>query len=1291
MDNMGNILQAICIGFVVATFLLSTGRGLQAITVCKECLTFLNNEVLKKKEQYVNAIEISIYQIIFRAYCLTDPDTTNAINYGKKLLDIYRDRGETAEEGNLTHKLAHLCDQQYRYTEAKELYKRAISIMKLTGNRKGEASAYGNIGIMSYVLGEYDKAIEYLGKDLAIRIEIGDRQGIGTAYGNLGAVFKCLGKYDKAKECFGKTLAIRIESGDRNGEANCYGNLGVVFKCLSYYDKAKECFDNALAIRIEIGDKKGIATDYENLGTVFQSLGEYEKAKEYIDKALEINIETGERNGEASCYGNLGAMFKCLGTYGKAKECLDKALTMRIEIGDRQGEAADYGNLGTVFQSLGEYDKAKEYLDKALAITTEIGDRAGEAANYGNLGNVFHSLGEFHKAKEYLEKALAIKIEIGDREGEASCHGSLGTVLRSLSEYDKAKEHIEKGLAIRTAIGDRAGIATDYGNLGNLFHSLGEYDKGKEYLEKSLAIRIEIGDREGEAADYGNLGTVFQSLCEYNKSKQHLEKALAIRMEIGDRAGEATDYGNLGNLFHSLGEYHKAKEYLERALAIKIEIGERNGEAACCGNLGTVLKSLGEYDKAKELIENGLAIRIEIGDRAGEAIDHANLGTVFHSLGEYEKAKEYLEKSLAIAIEIGDRQGQAVDYGNLGVVFRSLGEYEKAKEYLDKALAIRIEIGDRDGEARDYGNLGTVFNSLGEYDKAKEYFEKALQIRIEIGDRAGEATDYGNLGLLFYPFSEHVAPEDYFEKALSIAQDIGLLEKEIDCLSILTRVKLYQFKSQEAFNYLILCLLKSENLRSFLRDNDQFKISFPDVRHYPYRTLSKIFCCSGKPIYALYVLELARARALADLLASQYDVHWQITAYPQSWIGIENIMKKERNCTCVYVSYQEQDLLLWILKTSGAIYFRKIAAGEDIVGAGLADSLDDFFAKGFRSYGILSEEDCEDRSLNDFELGPDSSQHESLVTSRQVRGVEDDPELRLTLFYNMIIAPVADLLKGPEIIIIPELCLYRVPFSALRDESGKYLSETYRIRIVPSLTTLKFIQDSPPDYHRQTGALVVGDPDVGRVRYKGKKKYFSRLPHARNEAAMIGRLLGVQPLLGQHATKQAVLEGLHTKSLIHFAAHGNAETGEIALSPVRSPNILPKEGDYLLTMSDISKVQLRAKLVVLSCCHSGRGQIRAEGVIGIARAFLGSGARSVLVALWAIDDRATEQLMSRFYEHLVRRGSASESLHEAMKWMRANGFAKVCDWASFMLIGDNVTLDFEKQEPVSSNRETFDF
>ena len=95
-----------------------------------------------------------------------------------------------------------------------------------------------------------------------------------------------------------------------------------------------------------------------------------------------------------------------------------------------------------------------------------------------------------------------------------------------------------------------------------------------------------------------------------------------------------------------------------------------------------------------------------------------------------------------------------------------------------------------------------------------------------------------------------------------------------------------------------------------------------------------------------------------------------------------------------------------------------------------------------------------------------------------------DFKTSLHLCYKIIIAPVARLLKQPEIIIVPDSCVYQVPFAALADEGGKYLSETCRIRLVPSLTTLKLVQDSPPDYHSQTGALIVGDP--------GLKRWFTR-------------------------------------------------------------------------------------------------------------------------------------------------------------------------------------------------------
>ena len=177
------------------------------------------------------------------------------------------------------------------------------------------------------------------------------------------------------------------------------------------------------------------------------------------------------------------------------------------------------------------------------------------------------------------------------------------------------------------------------------------------------------------------------------------------------------------------------------------------------------------------------------------------------------------------------------------------------------------------------------------------------------------------------------------------------------------------------------------------------------------------------------------------------------------------------------------------------------------------------------------------------------------------------------------------------------------------------------------------IKDCPEDYHCKSGALLVGDPRVQDVNK------LPPLPFAREEVEMIGRLLGSTPLIRRQATKDGVLQRIGSVALVHIAAHGSMETGEIALAPN------PGETDFIMTMKDVLRAKIRARLVVLSCCHSAHGKIKAEGVVGIARAFLGAGARSVLVSLWAIDDKATLEFMKNFYQHLVEGKSASKALN----------------------------------------------
>ena len=88
-------------------------------------------------------------------------------------------------------------------------------------------------------------------------------------------------------------------------------------------------------------------------------------------------------------------------------------------------------------------------------------------------------------------------------------------------------------------------------------------------------------------------------------------------------------------------------------------------------------------------------------------------------------------------------------------------------------------------------------------------------------------------------------------------------------------------------------------------------------------------------------------------------------------------------------------------------------------------------------------------------------------------------------------------------------------------------------------------------------------------------------------------------------------------------------------------------------------------------------------MVGIARAFLAAGARSVLVSLWAIDDEATMVFMKRFYQHLKEGKTASAAVQELIKFLREpKDYSEMKYWAPFQLIGDDVKIRFEEEDDV---------
>ncbi|KAL9986570.1 hypothetical protein ACROYT_G000738 [Oculina patagonica] len=1164
----------------------------------------------------------------------------------------------------------------YRYSKAIELFSECLVLLKRYSPKleketlsKLYALVYQRLFNLYCLVGDYKNAVYWGEEGFHVCSEIGDVGSAAVLADKIGDLYQSTGEQGKAKEKYEEALALY------SSELMTFNLFGAPVI------KRREHLNKMLVVATKTGDKKREGGLLNQLGELSLSLFEYPEAKDYFLKELAISQETGNRKEEGRALGCLGYLYKTTEEYQQAKKYYEQAVAILEEIGEMKKLGEACSELGRVCNSLREFQKAKALQQKALEISVKSGDKGGEISYNRHLGGVHMSLGEYDEAKECYKMALTKSKDIDDRKAEAYTCSDLGVLYRELNDFKKAENYCKKAREIYKETGDLEYEGSENRELGDLYRFLGKYEEARICFERVLAITKQIGDRRGEGDANCFLGGLYQSIGDYGKARECHEQALAISIETNHPRGQGVDYGNLGTVCQHLGDYDTAYKYYKKALEINIRTGHSEGIAAAYDYLGVVCQHLGEYVKAENFCQKALATAKEIGDRRKEANILSNLANIQTSVGEPEKAKAFYEEALQISKEVGDIKQEAVMSSNLGTVYQSLGDMTKSKKFLEKSLAITKRIGSKDGEGSALGSLGVLNASLGEYAKARKCYEQALEIARQTADKKGEMTMNSSLGSLHLSQNELQKALEFFKTALQICEQMGDVHGKSMSYCQIAGVYLVSQDIPKALSYLSASIKNLEEMRISIGESEHFKMGFADKNDAPYRLMVTVLLKLKCVKTALSISELARARSLAEVMATQYSCQRLPGFDTNRLFDFTNVIKN-KSCTCLSFCFVHENLFCWILKAGGVEGASRKGLTAEIrpQGASIQDWLENLANQSYRKFLLLQGERCEDRSLflwDKYTEARSPSKPEEGVTTSLVTDQEEEEEQKepqaLKNLYSAIIAPVLKFLKGSEIIIVPDRSLYRIPFAALMGESGNYLSEKFRIRFIPSLTTLKLIQDSPANYHSQTGVLIVGDPEVGLP------ELCPPLPCAREEAEMIGRLLHVRPLTGKQATKQAVLQKIHSVSLIHIAAHGNADRGDIALAPAQHIKGKPKKEDFVLTMSDISKVQLRAKLVVLSCCHSGLGQIKAEGVVGIARAFLGSGARSVLVSLWAVDDSATMQFMKQFYGHLVRGKSAGESLHETMKWMRGSPqYCEVRKWAPFMLIGDDVSFKFKK-------------
>ncbi|MEM1167821.1 MAG: CHAT domain-containing tetratricopeptide repeat protein [Cyanobacteria bacterium P01_H01_bin.35] len=264
--------------------------------------------------------------------------------------------------------------------------------------------------------------------------------------------------------------------------------------------------------------------------------------------------------------------------------------------------------------------------------------------------------------------------------------------------------------------------------------------------------------------------------------------------------------------------------------------------------------------------------------------------------------------------------------------------------------------------------------------------------------------------------------------------------------------------------------------------------------------------------------------------------------------------------------------------------------------------------------------------------------------------------------HKILIEPIAELLpKNPEeeVIIIPDGELFRVPFAALKGSDNQYLIQKHTLRISPSIQLLQITQQQKarkaPNLSSQN--LVVGNPVMPTFE---NGKQLSALPDAEVEAIAIAKLLNTTPIIGARATRSRVVRLMPNANIIHLATHGDP----------KSLAFTPSGRDGFLRESDIYGLNLTADLVVLSACETGLGDITTDGVVGIARPFVGAGVPSVVVSLWRVPDAETSKLMIDFYQNLQAGQNKAKALRQAMLTTMKK-YPEPVNWAGFFLVGES--------------------
>jgi CHAT domain-containing protein/tetratricopeptide (TPR) repeat protein len=831
-------------------------------------------------------------------------------------------------------------------------------------------------------------------------------------------------------------------------------------------------------------------------------------------------------------------------------------------------------------------------------------------------------------------------------------------------------------------------------SLTGLFSQFGrESAAARERLAELYAASPE---REWEVVNWASLANAYFNEGRLVDAKRAVGRALDLALVGGFRASAARSQRELGYYEFELGNYDRAREQAHRTQALAAEIDDKALEAMAMWDLARLDDLAGDFEAAIVRNRLGLDLALASGNSPAVALITLWLGLNHLRRGELDEAASSFEARLGLAPKYVQREQETHARLGLGDVMLARGDREAARQRYE-AVAAALERGAPRWRCIGEQRLGRMDLEDGRLDQARARFETMLEIARQRQNPPCEAEARAGL-------ADVAARRDDLEIAETEARRVVELTETFREAAVSLESRSLGFGAlAPAYERAIEISMR----RAAQGDGD----------------------ASAR---ALMLHERALARGLLDRVS---EARLDSRARLPPTLAAERAQVRERwrgrlaqlqvsmrtrpdapetkalidETSALAVKVRDVEARIDASDVRHALFLRSQPLGVKAIQSLLDDDtlLLEYALGSARSYlWVVSPRDIRALTL------PPRAEIEALAR-RVHEGLARSPagpasarragEEDLRALTRLLIEPAAPQLAARRLVLVVAGALSLIPFGALPQPGTAVhplpMLAKHEIVQVPSATILGAMRTLTAGRARpaRTAAIFADpifdahDPRVhARTQSAGIRRAapsdaprvrgvtLTRLPFSRGEAEAIRSLASrrVSTFMGSEATRErALARALYDYRFSHFATHGivNQDVPSLSSLVLSLVDGAGRPRDGFVMVPDIYDMTLNADVVVLSGCQTALGkQIRGEGPIGLARAFMYAGVPRVVASLWQVDDLATAELMKRFYRGmLVDELTPAAALRAAQRDLATGRrWASPYFWAPFVLQGD---------------------